>query len=77
MRQQTEITTLYFNRGAFVVVAPTETVPEMRGVIECESTHRPGWYYVRRLVDGRETGPLLLVQWQDIRLDPEAYDVPR
>lgn len=77
MRQQTEFTTLYFNRGAAVIVAPTETVPELRGFIECESTMRPGWYYVRRRADGFAKGPLLLVQWQDIRLDPEAYDVPR
>jgi len=77
MRQQLEITTLYFNKGARVRIAATETCPEVPGEIECENSQRPGWYYVRRRDPSHAlNGCLLLAQWQDLRLDSEAYDVP-
>jgi|GEM_PF-6420974 len=56
---QPSIVTLYFNRGAFV----TWGFPQRHGIVECESSQKPGWYYVRN-----EHGDLDLIHWADLHV---------
>ena len=74
--QRTDFLTMYFNRGAFVTwsaILPAgkanmdglATYASRYGIIECELTTRPGWYYVRN-----EHGDLDVVQWSELRLAP-------
>lgn len=61
--------TLYFNRGSFVTWAFQETgegqthVGQRFGIIECERSDRPGFYYVRD-----ETGKLHSIKWDSLQL---------
>lgn len=62
------IVTLYFNRGAYVMWEDVTDhglghVVTRHGIIECERTDRPGWYYVRN-----EHGDLELLNWTELRL---------
>lgn len=62
---QQSLTTMYFNRGAFVSwqdVCGDEAITR-HGIIECEMTNRPGWYYVRN-----EHGDLEIIHWAELAL---------
>lgn len=58
-----KIMTMYFNRGAYVCWGEELTLTTRFGIIECERSDRPGWYYVRN-----EHGDLDQVYWTDLSL---------
>lgn len=50
MKRQMEISPLTFKRGQRVEVQKEFLSPIFQGtfgLVECEATNRPGWYYVR------------------------------
>lgn len=62
------IVTMYFNRGTYVTWQDVTDhglgqVVTRHGIIECELTTSPGWYYVRN-----EHGDLEKLQWVELRL---------
>lgn len=84
MRQQSSITTLYFGRGQSVIVDCSlnpdgfyKPLHGLRGTVETESTHRPGYYFVRMQdeIDGMGPKPLMLIPWHTLKL-AEENNVP-
>lgn len=59
MTNNSPLIALFFNRGAFV----TWGYPQRWGIVECESTIEPGWYYVRN-----EHGDLDKIHWAHLTL---------
>ena len=59
MTNDSPLITLFFNRGAFV----TWGFPQQWGVVECESTIEPGFYWVRT-----DVGVLAKIHWADLVL---------
>lgn len=63
---QNDLLNTHFYRGAFVrwiKFDDPEGIYAIFGIIECERTDSPGWYYVRA-----ENGFLYTFYWQDLKL---------
>jgi len=59
MTNNSPLITLFFNRGAFV----SWGFPQQWGIVECESTIEPGYYWVRT-----DLGVLTKVHWASLFL---------